>query len=478
MDTMDAVDTPEPDDTGTDHTGHDGEALRRAMLTAVADLAPPPRFTEAVLRGGRRRRTRRRALVAGACGLVAVAVLTPWLRPAPDGWREPARPAEDLYDTSLLRAPTRGDLAGDREYLDRVLLAWQEGLRTSPNRDNPSGDRLTGSPKVVWAGTTPEGPAAVVAQGGELNGTISGPDGAAPPKLHPAFGLVVGADPELVVDTPLFRGQPPAFLFGPGDRTLLALDRGVPMSVSTWAIGPDGRGGRTWRELPAVDGVAVARLPGGADPRSARVILGTPGTDPRPTRIVLGDPATDRPAPGITPLAASLAHLGVDRQSKPVPQRTLDWPRDPVMRVAGATGAPLPEVDRVLLDAGMADPYGVASVTGFQVVADLPGGRTATGFEFVPDHTGSRFYVAITRGAEVLSVHHGGALDPAAPLPARAALPDGLGTLVAHHGAHLRYRTAPDAAWVAAGRDAALLPATATQVEVTRPGRQVAVVDL
>jgi hypothetical protein len=48
-------------------------------------------------------------------------------------------------------------------------------------------------------------------------------------------------------------------------------------------------------------------------------------------------------------------------------------------------------------------------------------------------------------------------------------LPDGQGWVVADRGATLRQRTG-DGPWQAAGRDAALLPAAANEVEVTRPG--------
>jgi hypothetical protein len=56
-------------------------------------------------------------------------------------------------------------------------------------------------------------------------------------------------------------------------------------------------------------------------------------------------------------------------------------------------------------------------------------------------------------------------------------LPERLGYVVAHYGAGLSYLGAKGV-WVDAGRDAALLPATANRVRVTVPGQPPRTVDL
>jgi hypothetical protein len=56
--------------------------------------------------------------------------------------------------------------------------------------------------------------------------------------------------------------------------------------------------------------------------------------------------------------------------------------------------------------------------------------------------------------------------DWSASLPVRLRLPDDQGVLVAAEGSALSYRVG-DGQWQDAGRDAALLPATATDVQVT-----------
>jgi hypothetical protein len=68
-------------------------------------------------------------------------------------------------------------------------------------------------------------------------------------------------------------------------------------------------------------------------------------------------------------------------------------------------------------------------------------------------------------------VVYGGLIDANAVRPVRMNLPDGQGWIVADRGATLHHRTG-NGAWQDAGHDAALLPAAATQVEVTRPGWQ------
>jgi hypothetical protein len=71
----------------------------------------------------------------------------------------------------------------------------------------------------------------------------------------------------------------------------------------------------------------------------------------------------------------------------------------------------------------------------------------------------------------------GAQVDPGATLPVALKLPDNQGWLVANVGATLRCRRGSDG-WLSVGRDAALLPARATAVEVTRPGRPTEVVQL
>ncbi|MFC7617180.1 hypothetical protein ACFQV2_30900 [Actinokineospora soli] len=354
--------------------------------------------------------------------------------PGDPGFSTPAGARDPL--ARLVERPTRGDLAGDTAYLAEVREAWRTGAKTSPNL---GGADLEGDPKVVWAGTTPVGRAAVVAQA----------DG---PKEF-AIGLVAGDPPVLVADRPGSISFTPAFLFGPDDRMLLALDLGVPMEWSKWVEAEDGRGERVWHDLPGGDGVGLVHLDEG-DAATAEV---------------RADGMT------VVSLRASAYGTGMDMQSKPIPLRTVDWPQLPKLGVASATSPSL--LDRELPDAwfveqGYLDPGVKAVVTGFHVVADLPDGRSVTAFEMVPAmDAGSRFYaVVVDADGKPVSMTYGGRIDREAALPAKVRLPDGQGWIVAARGATLAYRADEDAEWQEMGTDAAHLPGDG-QVRVTTPGK-------
>ncbi|HVK22514.1 MAG TPA: hypothetical protein VM677_14240 [Actinokineospora sp.] len=437
----------------------DPEDLTRALRGATDTLEPRPSFTTDVIRGGKRRQVRHRVAIAG--GLAALVGITGGtavlLSPSPNSLPGQEN-QKDLYDFSILNGPTRGDLAGDQAYLAQVIQAWQKGIEVSPSK--PTGtNQLTGSPKVIWAGTTPVGKAAIVGQAGETKDRYFSGDGSPLPTMGPAFGLVTGDQPTLVNEVPLFSATPPTFLFGPQDVMLVSLNPKAEF-VSSWTVGHDGKGNREWNNLNPTDGdPRLIQLPNGTDPRTVRV------TDLK--GLQAGTSWMVRPS--------STYGEGADRQSKPIPSRTLDWPQQP-LRVNGAVGAELTESHDAMVAKGMADAQEMAQVTGFQAIIDLPDGRSLVGFEYVPDFTGSRFYAAITdRSGKVESITYGGRLNKDT-VSAKVRLDEGW--LVAAYGATLRYRTAPNAPWTAAGRDAALLPTTATQLEVTVDGQTPKVVTL
>ncbi|MEK8105278.1 hypothetical protein NKG94_08975 [Micromonospora sp. M12] len=69
----------------------------------------------------------------------------------------PGGTGDEQVAAPLLTEPTRGDLAADEGYLRQVRQVWQRQIKEV-------GDRTRGAPHVVWAGGTPAGPAAYVAQ--------------------------------------------------------------------------------------------------------------------------------------------------------------------------------------------------------------------------------------------------------------------------------------------------------------------------
>jgi hypothetical protein len=152
--------------------------LRQELTTATAGLVPPPDVAARAAAGGRRRLRRRRiteaVVTAGAALAVSVAVVAPLSlhgdasqpadRPDPTpSLRSDAPPAGDPM-LWLYRRPPQGDLAGDSTYVRSVIGVWTRSHATSPNAKSGIFDNPRGEPRVVWAGETPAGPAALVVQ--------------------------------------------------------------------------------------------------------------------------------------------------------------------------------------------------------------------------------------------------------------------------------------------------------------------------
>jgi hypothetical protein len=90
----------------------------------------------------------------------------------------------------------------------------------------------------------------------------------------------------------------------------------------------------------------------------------------------------------------------------------------------------------------------------------------------------ARAYLALLPGSGPAQVVDGGPVPPAGTVPRiRVQLPGGRGWAVAEYQARLRWRTG-DGPWSVWCSDAALVPAAATELEVTRPGRPALLVPL
>lgn len=441
------------------------EDLTRALRDATDDIEPRAGFTTDVLRGGKRRQFRRRMAVTGTLAFVmaagVVVSVAPW-DPTPPGLTAAA-------PSPLLTAATRGDLAGDTDYLRDARTAFTKGMAASPGADQP-GNTLIGEPRVYWAGNTPAGKVAIVVRQRESEkGIAHYADGTAvdlSTVQRVVIGLVIGDQATLVNSAPASGDamtlERTAFLFGPSDRYAIAFSGGAPLHASPeWKVGEDGRGARTWTAMTDLDGISFLAFPGAVRGGDVRVVR---AKDP--------EKADNEQAMHVLP--ASLYHEGTDRQSKPIPRRTMDWPQNQPLRAGGTKTAPLTDdldVGSELRAAGYGDPLARVGVIGFEVIADLPGGRSVVGVEYVPNDTGSRLYLGYRDAAgKVTKWAYGGPLNSAKPLPVTVKLENGQGTLVAASGANLRYRT--DGDWISAGKDAALLPTNATQVEVTRDGEE------
>jgi len=422
----------------------DTEDLTTALRAATDDVRPRPGFTDDVLRGAHRARTRRRRALTGGTAALVVALTAGAVAWSTGGRPEqaPAQPPVATPAPISFDGPTRGDLAGDQAYLAKVLAAWRQKIPTSPNRDLLGA--LTGEPHVYWAGTTPEGRMALVDQPGPS------------PAVSPALGLLHGDEPIVIQDVPpggLARGERIGFLFGIGNLNALALG-GTAYSSPGFDVGADGRGTRTWTPMTDLDGVAFATLPEPSGTSGARLS---------------GSPDLSQPIDAVATFEYSHNSTFTGQRSHlflvTADRRPYDG--DPVQ--VGGTTTPLLDAGDVdmLRQAGIVDPLGYGMHLHWQIVADLPDGRVLRSFVLDQPGTAMRTYVVVVNRAGVVDwMSCLGTTPPTSPgLYVDQVLPDGLGRLVGDPQARLRHRVGAGP-WVDAGVGAAIIPMTSTAVEV------------
>lgn len=446
------------------------DTLRTALRQHTAGVQADPGLVGAVLHGGARRRLHGRLALAAVPVLVIAAVvggaaLAPRL--GPGGRGQDTLPAAD---GALLARSTQGDLADDGSYLQAVALAWSTNYRTSQNADRGIFDHLLGRPKVLWAGTTPVGPAAVVAQSADLR------PHAGIQLDHPGPALVwgfVSADPagsaRVVSDGYPVEGAPSteAAFIGPHRNVILVLDRGHPVDMSfrrTYA--DDGHTGRDWQPVRFPDsGVAIVTVPVSTPPGAVVLRGGSAG------RIAVGN--------AYDPSAAPRSEGGTDPRlqwSGPSGDRPV-WlvGSDPTAAWQGT--APDAAAAQLALTDGLAgrlaelerDPtlLALGESLWFAVGSTPDGSRLVVG-DMTVDFDPSRVYAVLRSPTGRVDVAARWS-DVDGPLPVAVPLPRGQGWVVARKGAQLSYRTATGS-WQPAGPNAALLPAGATAVRVVHNG--------
>jgi hypothetical protein len=241
-------------------------------VVAPKPAKPSPAPDAAVVRAGRRRWRRR--LVLGSVALIVMALTAvvagpPVVQAARYRPRGPLLPASE-QDLRRLGAPTAGDLAGDQAYLAAVQRSWAEKFGTGRYRPHGNGfQEVRGEPRVLWAGTTPAGPAAVVGQliryqhrnktefrqDQVLLGFVDGEAG------RPGV-LDAGTRHVYWSRTGGFREEMPrtwGFLVGADRSALLVVDPGVPVGYALGVHRP--ADGLQYTPLEFRDGVAVVAVP-------------------------------------------------------------------------------------------------------------------------------------------------------------------------------------------------------------------------
>lgn len=449
--------------------------LRERAGRLQETIVLPVELTGRARAGGRRRLARRRTVQAAA-SVVLLAVLVGGTVPAA-AWLTGVRghghgqvtASAEVYD-GLRRSPVRGNRAADVAYIAEVVAAWEASHRTSPNADRGIFDDLRGPARVVWAGDTPAGPAAVLAQQAYLHrhGNIQ----LANEGMYTLLGFV-GVDaagrPRVVGDDYPAPSAPPALAWwvDPKRSVLAVLDDSEPVGVAAgWRYRQDGVRSLAFTRLIFRDGAAVRRFPAGSDPSAVRVAA-VPYGGWSDLRWIAGEDPTVAGCHCSNPVDPRL-RWQPDSESDKTGFRTSGFAITGARLLPDYTAdAPLTHFNDALytrVHGPMVSSFGGRWYAG----GVLPDGRTVIVGEQSLDQEASHAFALITDADGRETVVHGGAIDPAAALPVTIRLPGSGGWLVASRGSILSWRRG-SGPWVPAGPGAALLPANAAAVLVATP---------
>jgi hypothetical protein len=438
------------------------ESLTALLHEATDDLETRPGFAGAVLRGGRRRQFRRRMVMATSAA-TAVALLGggTYVVVHQDGTEQTT-----AADDPLLTQPTKGDLAGDQEFLAQAITEWRTGLTHSPFADQNIYDDMRGEPHVYWAGNTPAGKVAVVAQ--QVNIHLTNPARQNENGPRTAAGLVA-IDPKdgklkLVTDQWEDGDASPQtnrvgdFRFGPDDRTVLITTNGKPIYYSTEPLLRDNKLVRDWHRMPEKDGVALVELPEDIDPAAALVVE----RDSQP-----GPEYMERVGSfGLSPASRYLTQAGGDNTINPPQPTGIRWSYETLS--VGSTGGPQFDINKTYIVevATKLEYSGGGYAGGYYIRAGLPDGRVAVLSDLQNDAHPARFYVLLVTPDLKYSVYDGGDVNAGEALPVHFRLPDQQGWIIAQLNQPLKYRTSTTGEWQDAGVSAALVPDETVQVQV------------
>lgn len=394
--------------------------IRTLLYRATDHLTGPPGLLDDIRRGGRRRVVRRRTLLTAGLAVAATGGLLKLV--GIDG-EQPLDPSSPLF-----AEPTRGDLAGDNDYLRQVRQQWF-GLQ------DPLPD-MRGEPHVLWAGSTPAGPAAFIAQRGGTGAAVGWIE---PTQEGPRVSSVSSVnEPTRMEDIAQ------AILLGSQRDVLLVLDFGWPVELSTeLRYAPDGKVVRRYQPFVFDDGAGWRHV----GRQLGKITVALRRSDGQPVQVFISNASTV---------------LNPEQETMPMPERfeytlpgaSLPQDRDEVLSAL----EPYQDID----GAHTEDPR----LPRLTIRGATPDGRRLLVDTIQFDDDPTRVVAMLARGEAEYQAVASSFVDWKVILPVRLRLPAGQGTLVAAPHAALQHR-AGGGRWHDAGRNAALLPATATEVRVT-----------
>jgi hypothetical protein len=433
--------------------------LKSLMWEASADLQPDPHLLADVRRGGRRRLRRRRVLTATASLIAALAVPTVALNfPA----RDTTVSSTASFAGPLADGRTHGDLAEDSAYLQKVKQVW-EAWRSTGGQAPLYSDAIT-DVRVVWAGTTPAGPAALLVQ------TLDVPDGVGgvPSGRQEAIGYI-GTSPEgprvAAASFPVDGRIKQGWYVDPEHRVLAVVDADKPRGITLrWEYESDGTARREFTPLEFTDGVSTVVLPDGVERYTVHV-SDLPFRDHHDLvdigNVELAGEATPTGLRWIDPDRGMHLLLPVgDAEATVGPARSTDTAQKVASRV------------RDVLDVHTDNAGYTEFAPEWIIYGTTSSGSDLSVFERQLDTDPARLYALVGDRLSDL-----GPVDVTAALPVVVRLPDTKGWVVGRYGAGLAYRVG-DGPWQQGGKDAALLPANATAVRVSPAGSAAVEVDL
>jgi hypothetical protein len=445
----------------------DTRDLTSALREATDGLEPRTDFAATVLQGGRRRRTRGRIAVGAAlAGTAAVAVVAAVVVPNQMSAPPPADQRDGPAKADIILSASGGNLIDDKRFTGLAVTAWRDSVERTPANKDGELDGRKGEPHVYWAGDTPAGPSALVAQEVGRGRVAVGLLITNPADLAPG-ATKVKRELELVgVQVDAGSSALGGFLLH-DDRTLMAIDpvrlKGENLSMFASAnttVGADDRSRRRWTRMTEADGVALTQLPVKANPHNVRLAVADTHGDPNQGEQKMG---------AHVPVLSASVYTGMSLSV--VPDRGLPWAPEewPLLDTSHPVAHPLDAFDDALRGSGLLDPASYAKEGPRWVAAvGLTGGRSmivSTQQEL--DNPAYLFSVLRRADGSVEKVTREAQLDPRSGLPVTLRLPDGQGWVVAiAPGKELRYRTVGNGQWSAPASGTRVIPAGAVVVQV------------